>query len=532
MTDTRQVVVTATAPGPARHARRRDIEGLRAIALISVLLYHAGVRSTAGGFVGVDAFFVISGFLIIGLLWRELSSTGTVSLGEFYARRARRLLPAAVLVIVATVMVSWKVLPPLRSQSVARDGLASTFYVVNHRLAGGGTDYLNSSAAPSPLQHYWSLSVEEQFYLLVPVVMIIAWTVCRRQQRDVVARPSRTSALSALALVGGVSFIACIRLTSTAQRFAFFLLPTRAWEFVVGGLVAIGAPRLRHVDRRTGQALATVGIAAFIWSVTSYSAATSFPGFAALSPVLGVAGVIAAGCTAMGSAVNRVLGVTPLTAIGRISYSWYLWHWPILILVPYVIGHTVSTTGNVVLILLAGGLAAVTTYLVEDPVRFSPRLVGSARRTFAVGLSLSATAVLSIGVVVYEAGRLPNAPVAAAAPSLHVSRSAAATIPPTTLHPTTSSSAAAAQSASPTTTLPPTATVDPVAAALASASTEEEAAIAAAAGTNEVPANLTPTLSRAHADKAVPFADGCFANFRDTAIRSCSYGDVNAATRV
>ena len=175
-------MVSPAARDVPRPHHRRDIEGLRAVALMSVLLYHAGVPHFAGGYVGVDAFFVISGFLIIGLLWRELSTTGTVSLRSFYARRARRLLPAAVVVIVATVLASWRLLSPLRSASVARDGLASAFYVVNHRLAGVGTDYLDAGAPPSPLQHYWSLSVEEQFYLVVPIAIITAWILSRRHR--------------------------------------------------------------------------------------------------------------------------------------------------------------------------------------------------------------------------------------------------------------------------------------------------------------------------------------------------------------
>jgi peptidoglycan/LPS O-acetylase OafA/YrhL len=170
---------------------RADIEGLRAVAVVAVVLYHAGLGAASGGFVGVDAFFVISGFLITGLLWRELDATGRISLRTFYARRARRLLPASVLVIVATVIASARWLSPLQARDVGGDGVASALYVMNHRLAMADTSYLDV-ASPSPLQHYWSLAVEEQFYVVWPALVILAALAWRKRAA------SATSAAAAL----------------------------------------------------------------------------------------------------------------------------------------------------------------------------------------------------------------------------------------------------------------------------------------------------------------------------------------------
>src|SRR5262249_46687596 len=210
---------------------RPDIEGLRAIAILLVVLYHAGLTGLTGGYVGVDVFFVISGFLITSQLYDELAGTGRISIPRFYARRAIRLLPAATLVIAATVLASWLWLPPTRFREVAYDGLAATGYAINYRLALQGTDYLAAARAPSPLQHFWSLAVEEQFYLVWPLLLILVslWAAHR----------VRRNAILALFLVTLTSFAVGLWQTNAAAPWAYFGAPARIWELGVGALLAL-----------------------------------------------------------------------------------------------------------------------------------------------------------------------------------------------------------------------------------------------------------------------------------------------------
>ncbi len=235
-----------TTPGH-KDGFRPDIEGLRAIAVVLVLLYHASVPGVTGGYVGVDVFFVLSGFLITGLLVRELDATGTISLAGFYARRVRRLLPAAMLLILATVVASTVVLSPLRAGDVARDGIAAALYTSNLRFAFQATDYLQSELPPSPLLHLWSLGVEEQFYLFWPALLLLA----TRGVANVGSLRLRRIGLLATAVAAG-SFVLSLWLTNASEPWAFFSLPTRAWELGIGALLAVGAGRLARTTRGGG----------------------------------------------------------------------------------------------------------------------------------------------------------------------------------------------------------------------------------------------------------------------------------------
>ncbi len=336
---------------------RPDIEGLRAVAIGAVLLFHAGVPWAEGGFIGVDVFFVISGFLITGLLVREWNSGGRIDLVVFYARRFRRLLPAALLAIAATVAASWLVLSGLRFPDVAFDGTAAALYVSNIRFANEAIDYLGAETAPSPLLHFWSLGVEEQFYLFWPLIVLLSL---------------RLLGLGRLWLVVGVMSIASLTLalvwTDIAAPWAFFSLPTRAWQLGTGALIAIGVLRL---PPRAPSALATatvwLGLAVIIAGVLVIGTDTPYPGTAALIPVVGTALVII-GATHTQGLPARLLATRFPRWIGRISYSLYLWHWPILVLVPLALGVD-SIPFNLALVVVATLIAWASTELYETPIR-------------------------------------------------------------------------------------------------------------------------------------------------------------------
>jgi peptidoglycan/LPS O-acetylase OafA/YrhL len=470
---------------------RADVEGLRAVAVLAVVAYHAGLSQVGGGFVGVDVFYVLSGFLITGLLWEELQATGRLRLGAFYARRARRLLPAAVLVLLVTVAASWAWLSPLQARVVATDAAAAALYVANYRFAVQRTDYL-ADASPSPLQHYWSLGVEEQFYLLWPLLLLVVFLAGRRLRGW-----SSAGALAALALAGGGSLALSLRLTARSAPWAFFSLPTRAWELAAGGLVALSAPTLRRLPGMVAATLGWLGLEAIAWSITRFSAATPFPGTAALLPVGGTAVVLAAGCAAPPFGPGRVLGWRPLQAGGKLSYSWYLWHWPLLILAPAVAGHALSQEQRLGLAVASGLLALATVKLVEDPVRFSARLRARPGRSLALGATLTAVA-------------------------------AAATLATAILAPVPHGQGLAAPPAAIRITPPPRArhaiVKDPAAARLATLSAPVVRAVAKAVTARTVPANLEPSLESAHANQPRPVADGCLIRWLGVDSGPCVYG--------
>jgi peptidoglycan/LPS O-acetylase OafA/YrhL len=499
-------------PGQRRHlakAFRPDIEGMRAVAIVAVLLYHAGLIS--GGFVGVDVFFVVSGFLITGLLWGELDRTGRVSFAGFYGRRARRLLPASVVVLTATVAASIHWLAPLASRSVAKDAMAAAAYVANLRFATLRTNYLGGGSGLSPLQHYWSLAVEEQFYLVWPMVLALASLAWRGRpgrgahspgstgRTGSGARPSRAGATVALSVIFVTSLAASVYVTRVAQPWAFFSLPTRAWELAAGGLVALTRPALSRVSRSTATALGWAGMAAVVYACLAFDGRTAFPGTAAMVPVLGTAAVIAAGCAAPRRGVSRGLSNQALQRVGALSYSWYLWHFPVLVLAPHVVGHKLSVAENLVLAVASGGLAAVTAAVVENPARFSARLSARPLRSLAFGAGLTATAVLVAAVG------------AAAVPSARGTGHADA---PATLH-----ASRQRQHADPG-AVPPGLLGD------------IQTALAAGAAQKKVPAKLTPSLARARDDAAAPFADGCNDGYPEVVVRPCVYANPGAAVSV
>src|SRR5262249_29729764 len=294
------MTIRQNAPQPRQVERsvkrtgfRPDIEGLRAVAVIAVVLYHADIPGVAGGYVGVDVFFVISGFLITRLLWREVSTANTIRSGRVSGARARRLLPAAATVGIATAVGAAIVLPPLQARSDFVDGIASALYVGNYRFAMQGTDYLTSNLPPSPFQHYWSLGVEEQFYLVWPVLIIgTAWLV-RRVRGGAATRAAPFAVV--LASVAAALLAASVLWTRTSPPWAFFSLPTRAWELAAGGLVALSIHHWRRLSLLPAAVVGWGGLALIALTCTQLGPRTPYPGTAALLPGLGTPLVIGGG---------------------------------------------------------------------------------------------------------------------------------------------------------------------------------------------------------------------------------------------
>ena len=504
----------ATAPRPAsrrgspasgraalpKKQFRSDIEGLRAVAVIAVVLFHAGLPGVGGGFIGVDVFFVVSGFLITGLLWHEASNTGTVRLARFYGARARRLLPAAVTVLVATCVASAVLLPPLQARSVIGDGIASALYVGNYRFAIQGTDYLASDATPSPMQHYWSLGVEEQFYLLWPALIIgTAWLLARLTRRTgETGVRSVAPYVVVLGVLAAVSFMVSLAWTDSWPSWAFFSLPTRAWELAVGALVALTAGAWRHLAGPSAAVVGWGGLALIVATCTQIGEGTPYPGTTALLPVLGTALVIGAGCATPDLGVGHMLSKPAMRSIGRLSYSWYLWHWPVLLLAPALFGQSLGLAGRLAMVVVSFGLAILTLHLIENPARFAPSLKCSAHRSLAAGAVLTAIGVAACLVLLLvrpvPVGQgMAAAPVAPVAPSASVAPSAEAP--------------------------PPMSVRDQVVAAVAK-STEPQ----------PVPGNLTPALNAIA--KPEVFVNGCVLSWRDVQQPDCVSGDVESPTRV
>lgn len=471
---THQAVESApkATSGAAKKGFRPDLEGVRAVAVLLVVLYHAGLAWLPGGYVGVDVFYVLSGFFITGLLVSEAQRSGRIRLAPFYARRGRRLLPAATLVIVATAVASWFIYPPLRAVSLGWDAITSALDVANFRYAFQATDYLASSDEASPFLHFWSLAVEEQFYWVWPLLVMLAIGAFAARRLN----PRRL--VIVLSVVTVASFAACVWLTRTDQPWAFFLLPTRAWELAVGALLALGVARLRAIPAAFADLLGLLGLGAIVAASVLFTDATAFPGYAAALPVAGTAALIAAGAASRGG-VSALLSLAPMRAIGRWSYSIYLWHWPLLILPAVAVGATLPGAARAGLVLASIAAGALTFRFLEDPLRRSPSLSASTGRSLALsaGLVLAGTAA---GAALVIGG--------------------------------TNATGGSGTAPAPTPTAP------------AQPSAREAALDAAAVAPQPVPANLTPSLLDPKADLARIYADRCHGEFAEDSFGDCVYG--------
>ncbi len=485
-------------PSDARSSFRPDIEGLRAVAVLLVLAYHARVPGLTGGYIGVDVFYVVSGFLITGLIVRELQATGRLDLPAFYARRARRLLPAALVVIAVTVVASAIILPPLRMVDVAGDAAAASLYVSNIRFAAQATDYLQAELDPSPLLHFWSLGVEEQFYLFWPALL---FAVAGR--RASVRRIGVT-----IVVIAVISLALSIVWTSTEAPLAFFLLPARAWELAVGAGLALAAGRIARIPSGAATSAVVVGLALIAIGALTFDLATPFPGTAALLPVAGAALVIAGGLRQPLGPVSRLVAIRPMRWIGGISYSLYLWHWPLLVLPAAAVGAPLPGPVRLGLVGLTFVLAEASRRWVEDPIRHGRVSMLRPSRSLAAAGAVS----LVVAGIALGTGRLVAPPQAAAAHGT-IDLDLPTPLPSMSGAPAATASAGATQ----TPDASPTPVVDPTRAATAA---------------GPVPEDVVPSLAAVRDDIPITYADACHAEQRATAPPPCVYGRPRSDTTV
>ncbi|MER8062478.1 MULTISPECIES: acyltransferase [unclassified Streptomyces] len=365
---------------------RPDIQALRALAVSLVVLTHVWPNLLSGGFVGVDVFFVISGYLITSRLAREIRTTGRIRIAHFYARRVRRLLPAASLVLLC-VVVAVRVLAPRASWADnARQIVASALYAQNWLLGAHPIDVTKVTAVAS----YWSLSVEEQFYLLWPLLLLPLFAL-----RATWAR------LSVVAGLGIVSLLYCVHLTAVAPVPAYFITPVRVWEFVLGAVLVLADAKLT-LPTAAANTASLLGFAAILGSAFLFTGKTPFPGSAALVPAVGAALVITAGLRSERQWHTVLTSSRPVQVLGDMSYSLYLWHWPLLMLVPLAVpGGAQTFTARLGIVAAALLLSYASKRLIEDPVRTWPTLAQSPRLTFAAMVVVLSAVCLAAEVVLW-----------------------------------------------------------------------------------------------------------------------------------
>ncbi|MDN4483528.1 acyltransferase family protein [Demequina lignilytica] len=370
--------------------KRRDLQALRFLAVGVVVAYHIAPGFIPGGYVGVDVFFVLSGFLITAALLREIERSGRVRILAFWARRARRLLPASLVVIAATLIAAYVWMPVTQWVNTARHAGASSLYIENWLLSFDAVDYSAAENAATPLQHFWSLSVEEQFYLVWPILLLIAGLAAARR------------IWAARAIIGAVlllSLVLSIVLTGANPAGAYFFTHTRAWEFAAGALLAT-VPALRLADR-TRSALAWAGIVAVLVATMTFTGATPFPGSAALLPVAGAALVIVARPSDAWHSPMALGRLAPIQRIGDTSYSVYLWHWPIIIILPFAWPGSSGLQQGIVTLALTVLMAELSYRLVENPVR-SARFLTTRGPALTIGLTVAASALVVGGAALLQ----------------------------------------------------------------------------------------------------------------------------------
>jgi peptidoglycan/LPS O-acetylase OafA/YrhL len=375
-----------------RAAVRPEIQALRAVAVASVVVYHLWPKQLPGGFVGVDIFFAISGYLIIGHLLRQVDSRGRVRLIDFWARRARRLLPASLLVLVVTGVATLVWVPTLLWKQFFSEIGASALYVQNWLLASNAVDYLAATNKPSPVEHFWSLSVEEQFYIAWPIVIVLLLAVARLSR----SWNPRYLLAGGLILLTVASFVYSVHDVAKDPAAAYFVTPSRAWEFGLGGILAFFAPNPGAGRDRVRAVVSWLGLAIIAVTLAVYTPQTPFPGATALPPVAATLLVIWAGTPAALAAPSFLMKLRPVQFLGDISYSLYLWHWPLIVLLPFILGSGLTDYLRLAILVAAILLAIITKWFVEDPAR-NGRLLASRPAWVSLTSTLALTALVAGG---------------------------------------------------------------------------------------------------------------------------------------
>ncbi len=367
---------------------RPDIQGLRAIAVLLVVLYHGGLGALSGGYVGVDVFFVISGFVITGVLLRERASLGHTSLLSFYGRRCRRIIPASTLVIVVVVIATYLVLGVVYGAPTAVDARWTAAFLANFHFAAAGSNYLSANMPPSPLLNFWSLAVEEQFYIVYPTVFLVVaslrtrWSLARRL----------TVALGAIIVV---SFVLSVVQTASNPTAAYYSPLTRAWELALGALVAVATPRLLRLPATLGAAMTWAGLLAIGVGAVAFDTQSAYPGSLVALPVVGSALVIAGGAPAPRWGAESFLRHAPFQWFGKLSYSLYLWHWPLLVLAADSAGQaSLPFRKNLVWLAVALAASVVTFRLIENPIRHWRSTAFRRSAPIVLGLALIALTLI------------------------------------------------------------------------------------------------------------------------------------------
>ncbi|WP_010523756.1 acyltransferase family protein [Nesterenkonia sp. F] len=397
-TAARQAAAGPTASGsPGASHFQPEIQGLRALAVLLVVVYHFWPDHLPGGYVGVDVFFVISGYLITAHLFKEAVSTGTVRLGRFWARRIRRLLPASLLVLLVTALGVVAFMPSTVWENTQRQITASALYVQNWLLAADSVEYSRMDDSATAVQHFWSLSVEEQFYVLWPLLLVLVLALVGADRLQSAPRV-RLVFVGVIGALGLTSLAASIVVTAAEPAQAYFVTHTRIWEFALGGLLAL-IMGTDQVTGRLGNLLGWTGLAMIFAAAWFYSDATAFPGVAALLPTVGAALLMACGGKVGPAGVHRWFSLRPAVAVGDWSYAIYLWHWPVVVIAPMVTEAAESWPAKVLLILGIIALSALSTRFVETPIRRATVLRPTWRSLVGAAVGMAVVIVGTMGAV-------------------------------------------------------------------------------------------------------------------------------------